>query len=99
MLAECVNSVTLSACCVMLRLCLVIIFDLIMKANYMITQVPAQWKAPWRLPRIDIWPNEEESAGNLKHNKFQHKLGETVKRVQDFIKKHWLQDRQEKKLC
>jgi hypothetical protein len=73
------------------RLSLVIIFGINMKTNFMIA-LNAQWKAPWRMPTINNQPNVEVPAGKLILDTLRHKLGETIKGVQDFVKKYWLYD-------
>ena len=49
-------------------------------------------KAPWAMPKKSAPLKPEASTGNLTQKKFQVKLEETVRGVQDFIKKHWLYD-------
>ena len=87
-LTECVNNATLSVLCVTRCSCHVIIFDGDMKTNYMIAiKVPAQWKTPWRVPKVD----NPFNPGNQTDNKFQNMLGRTVKGVQNFLIKNMLE--------
>jgi hypothetical protein len=58
-------------------------FALKMKTNYMIA-LNAQWKAPWRMPKVDGPIIAKVFGGS---NKFKNILGRTVKGLQNFFSK------------
>jgi hypothetical protein len=64
-----------------------------MKTNYTIAlKVPAQWKAPWRMPVRSTPLDAERTLRNRMLIMFQDKLQKTAQDFQEIINKHWLHD-------
>jgi hypothetical protein len=63
-----------------------------MKTNNMNALIPAEWKAPWRMPVGSSSMDTLLPLGNRVTNGFQDKLNKTVRDFKDVIKKHWLHD-------
>jgi hypothetical protein len=63
-----------------------------MKTNNIIALVPAQWKAPWRMPVGSSQMETLLPLGKRIGSGFTDKLKKTARDFKDIIKKHWLHD-------